>query len=831
MMHIPFIRRQLSRSSKQAAVFVLCVALSLTAITAFSGFSEGVNRSLLDDARRLHAADIIIRTGSPASDSLDREIVRLVSSGGVERAKFYEFYSVVRAVDKTASLLSSVKIVEEGYPLYGEVLLETGRPFREVLAAGRTVVEQTLLDRLGLRAGDGLYVGSQHLTIADTVTSEPDRPVNLFSFGPRVFVADVDRDRLGLMQKGSRVRHVNLLRVSDPSMVDGYAAMLRRAGRDGEERIDTFRTARSRVKRFLDNFLFFLKLVGFFILIVSGFGIQVTLAAFLSGKRPTIAIMRTMGATNRYITQHFMTIVSVLGTAGILLGLLAGYLVQNGLARVLASFLPADTQVAVSWAGVIEGIILGVAVVATFAFLPLYRLRETRPVMILRKDLTGSVKKWPFAVSILVLASFFVGLVFWHMADLRFGLYFLGGIAGLILLVLSVTELLLFMLRRRRIQHLVVRQAVKGLFRQGNATRSVVVTLTASLSVIFAIYLIEQNLDATFVRSYPPNAPNMFFLDIQPAQVEEFSGTIGPGVTIYPVVRARITAIDGETIDRREEGRKRGDNFSRVFNLTYRDHLLESETLETGPSLFRRDWEDVQVSILDMVVDMRPMGIGDRISFNIQGVPLTARVSSIRTQREESLSPYFYFVFQEKVLEDTPQTIFAAMRAAPERVSSLQNRIVSQFPNISVIDVSQTIQVFSKLMRQLSSVVRFFSFLSIGAGILILVSAVFATRAERVVESVYYRVLGAKKPFVFQVFALENVALGLLSSAVALAIAEAGGYLICRYTLDIPYHLFLHAALWMMVGATGLVVGVGALTSRSVLHEKPVVFLREQPDG
>lgn len=828
---LPFIFRQLFRSSKQAIVFIFCVVLSLSAITAFSGFSESVNRSVLGDARKFHAADIIVRSRSTLSDPLDRAMDDLVQKGRVERARYYEFYSVVRAGDDNASVLADVKIVENTYPFYGEVLLKSGRSFHEGLRAGRTIVAQALLDRLGLEVGDKLKVGFSTLVIQDVVTSEPDRPVNLFSFGPRVFVANEDRDALGLIEKGSRVSYVNLLKVSDSSAVNRVADRLKRIAVADRERVDTFQTARSRFKRFVDNFLFFLKLVGFFIMVISGFGIQVTLTAFLNEKKTSIAIMKAMGATNRYITRHFMLIVFILGSTGIVMGLLAGYLVQHGLARALASFLPENMQVSISWIGVVKGVLLGVSVVTMFSFFPLYRLKETRPVMILRRDAAPRGKRWPYMVSGLLFFAFFSGLVFWHMQDVTFGLYFIGNIAGLILMSFLFTHLMLLVLKRIPIRQLAFRQAVKGLFRQGNPTKSIVITLTASLCVIFTIYLMERNLDTSFVQSYPPDAPNLFFLDIQPSQVDDFSKTIGRDITFYPVVRARILSINGVAIDRKKEGQKRRDNFSRIFNLTYRDYLMENERIIAGESLFDKDCAEPEVSILDIVVDMRKMDIGDKILFRIQGVPLEARISSIRTQDMESMSPFFYFVFPEKILKDAPQAIFAAINVEKSRLTSVQNTIVSRFPNISVIDVSETIKTFSDLMKQLSRIIRFFTLLSIAAGVLILISAIFATRAERVIESVYYKVLGAKKRFVFQVFALENMLIGLLSALLALIMSETAAFMICKHMFDISYRFFLPSSLLMMAASVFLIVVIGIVTSKSILDKKPIAFLREQHEA
>jgi len=832
--HILFLIRQLMRSSNQALVFILCVILSIGSITAFSGFSQNVNRVLLKDARKIHAADIIIRSASEISSGLARAINQLVLDGRVKKTRYYRFYSVVRTSEEDKSVLSDVKIVQKGYPFYGEVVLKSGRLFHDVLIPGSVVVAQLLLDRLDVKIGDSLKVGFTTLTIQDVVVSEPDRPVDLFSIGPRIFVADEDRDALGLIRKGSRIRYMTLLKVLHTEKVEEntneIADGLKKMQDPGIESVDTFQTARSRIKRFLDNFLFFLKLVGLFILMIAGFGIQGTLTAFLNEKKNTIAIFKTVGATNRYITIHFMVIVFILGIIGIILGFFTGYIMQHGLALMLDTFLPENLTISLSWTGALEGVFLGLCVISLFAFIPLYRIKDTKPIIILRKEKPNPPQKWPLYLSGFLSLAFFSGLVFWHMKDFRLGLYFIAEISGLILVSFLFATLLLFILKRLHIRSLPLRLAVKSMFRQNSATRPIIITLTASLYVIFTIFLIEENLDAAFIESYPDDAPNMFFVNIQKNQVEEFSKTLDRKVSFYPVVRARVASINDKKIDVQKERKQKRDNFGRTFNLTYREDLLETEELIEGKSLFRNDWEDIQVSILDMVVDMRKMSVGDYIEFKIQGVPLKARISSIRAQKRETLSPFFYFVFPNKALKEAPQTIFTAIKAEPGQIATIQNRVVAKFPNISVIDVSQTAKVFSKMMKQLSKVVRFFSILSIAAGILILVSTIFATRVERIIEAVYYKILGAGKKFVFMVFALENLLIGLLSGFLALIMAQVTSYLITRFGFELSYQPFLLSCFFMLCMTLMTVVIIGVIASRSILNKKPITFLKEQPD-
>jgi putative ABC transport system permease protein len=828
MAHLDIILRQVRRSSRQAILFTLCVALSLMTLAAFGGFALSVHGLLRTDARRLQGADIIIKSYDPLSVSLKGALQQMAAADRIKFVPIHEFHSMVRAENESVSILAALKVVAPGYPFYGAVRLASGRAFNTVLAPGTCIVAQSLLDRMGLKPGNRLKVGHTTLTIADIVTDEPDRPVNFFSFGPRVFAAAADLPSMGLMVTGSRIRRVMLVKVLDPGRIDALAQRLKDAAQPAQERVDTYRTAGTRISRFFDNLFFFMKLVGLFILLMAGLGIQGTLGAMFREKQSTIAIMKTLGATKAYMIRHFAGIVALLGAAGIGLGIVCGLLLQELLARTLAGYLPPGWGRSVSWEGIAEGMALGIGVVGLFSYLPLQYVARLRPMAIFRRQSDQAASKGALLLSGLLTGIFFFGLVLWHMRDVRFGFQFTGGMIAVILAAALPTQLILMGIKRWPLRRLALRQAARGLFRRGNATRSVMITLSASLAVIFANYLIARNLDSTFVQAYPENAPNAFFVDIQASQADAFVRAIGGKVLLYPIVRARLTAVNGQAIDRGKERHKRRDNLARVFNLTYRHTLLQDERIIQGDVLFRPDWPDRQVSVLDTVLDMHPMAIGDTLEFRIQGVPLRVRIASIRTRTEASLNPFFYFVFPESALKDAPQTLFAALKVPAGHLGKLQNRIVARFPNISVIDMTRTIGVFARLMDRLSAIIRSLSLFSIAAGLLILVSAVYATRAERVVEAVYYKILGAGGGFVLKVFALENFLIGLLSGIMALIMAQAGAFWVCHSKLDIRYHPFILSSC-LMIGATVLLVMlVGLAASRSVIKKRPAVYLREQ---
>lgn len=872
MFNIHLIRRQIAGSLHQSVMLVLCIILSMITLVSLGGFRRSVHASFLRDARALHAADIIIHSHVPFSGGLLNALNALEQQKSIEKAYIYEFYSVVQTDRNTRSnsfrsekkdvpmrprrqlhqetaevwsmqtdhrpdtfenqqsLLSDIKVVDLGYPFYGDLELASGSPFNKVLTRGSIVVEQSLLDRLQLKLGDSLRVGSARLTIRDVVLQEPDRPVNFFALGPRVFIASADLPSLDLIGKGSRVDYTILIKVLETAELERIAGQLQAASDKERERVETYRTADSGVKRFFNNFLFFLNLIGIFTLLLAGIGIQSSLSAFLKEQEKTIAIMKAVGSRNRFIIIHYFLVVAVLGLVGTLFGLTASFFIEKIFPDLFRGLIPSNVELTISMGAVTEGCIISSFVVTLFTLLPLYRLKEVKPRSIFGKEdhhPARSPATWFTGSAITI---FFIMMVLWRIRDLKSGSYFVIGVGLLILISFLCSEGILRLTSRLQTKNLILRQSLKGLFRPGNATSPIIVTLTASLTFIFTITLVEKNLDVTFVQSYPPDAPNLYFIDIQPDQKDAFARILDIPATYYPIIRGIITAVNNDPIDRDAERQKRGDNLAREFNITYRDGLLSDERIVAGKTLFHDDWSDMQVSVLDTVVKMRDMKIGDTITFRIQGIPIKARISSIRTRTRASLQPYFYFVFPERVLKNAPQTVFTAVRVDKKQIALLQNRIVARFPNVSVIDVTETVKVFARVMERLTLIVRFFTLFSVAAGILILISSVFATRHTRIQEAVYFTILGARSRFVLSVFAVENFLIGLESGLIAIALSEVGSWIICRHALDVPYNPFVGISLVMIIIPIGLVIAVGLGASLSIVRQRPAAFLREQTE-
>jgi putative ABC transport system permease protein len=672
----------------------------MVTLVSLGGFGESVNNALLQDARQLLTADIVVASGFPFDEALTAELEQLQAEQGVQVARTYEFISIVRVTDGEGSLLTDIKAVEDGYPFYGRVGLSSGRAFGDVLRSGQIIVGQNLLDRLGLQVGDKLHVGETSLTIADVVISEPDQPINLFSLGPRVFVSAQDLPATGLVKLGSRVNYRALLQVADEAKLEQNAERLAGVADSRQVQVDTYRTNQFMAQRFFDHFLTFLSLIGIFTLLLAGIGIQASLGAFIREREGTIAILRTIGATGRYIIYQFFGVTAVLGLFGTLIGLLLGLALQFVYPLIFKPFLPPQVEFVLSLRSIAEGMLLGFVVVTIFTLLPIYQLQGFKPRYIFRKEPNAARPSGVFILAQALILVFLSAMTFRYLQNLTRTLYFALGLLVLVLVIALLARLILALLRRQHFAPLDVRQAVRGMFRPRNATAGVIVTLAASLTVLFTIFLIERNLDASFVSAYPEDAPNVVLLDIQPDQRDGIRARLDDETEFLPLVQARIQSINSEAIDVSDpDGADpmRGPSphgprsLDALIPITYRDTLPPTERLVEGSAMFSPDsLGAAQVSIHENLLEIYPFRLGDRIIFEIQGVPLEAQVTSIRAAQrdQDEFSPSFSFVLREQDLINAPQTIVTTVNLPPAEIAHFQNELVAAFPNVTVIDIT-----------------------------------------------------------------------------------------------------------------------------------------------
>lgn len=837
MLNTRFLMREVYHGGFQVIAFILCVALSVATMSGLNSFKRDVYGSFYREARVLHGGDLIVHSHYPFSDSILKKIEDIASDSSVEKTRTRRLMSMVRSSESEQSLLATLVLVESNYPLYGNIVLDSGRGFDRVLRSGSIVVSKELLSRLQVQIGAKLHIGEGVFEIADTITNDPTQSASFSLLGPRLYISSDDLEQLNLLGSASRVEQEILIKIDDdfsPLELERVTTALNEAALPAQEQVRTARTARSGVKRFFDNMFFFLSFISIFTLLLSGIGMQCSLSAMVQHKRKTIAIIKTTGATNRFIFSHYLVLVLSLAIIGSFLGILAGYVIKLYLPTFLDTILPGNPESSLHLIDVLESLALGLIVTLLFTFFPLSRLSEIRPVALFKYEQRSSGRKLIGRLMFLFGFIFLSLLVIRQLEDIKTGIYVMLVCFSVIVLITLITAVLFKYFKRLNTSNLKLRQALKSLYRPDNTTKPVVVTLACSLTILLTIYLLETNLFTSFITSYPEDAPNLFFLDIQKDQIQTFSETAGRKVQLYPVIRARLVSINAEPINYERERKRKRDSLAREFNLTYRSSLLDDEIISEGGSLFDEQRVNdgvVEVSVLDTIADIGNIERGDLLLFNIQGVMLEANVTSIRSRTKSKLHPFFYFVFSEDVLQSAPQTFFGSMTLEKDTIPSMITRMVTELPNVSAINVSDTAERFGHILRRLAATITFFSIFSIAAGLLIMISGLLATHPARIREASYYKILGADSGFVFWVIIYENVILGLTCALIGMVCANTAAWLLCRYLFEISYTIPFSNLLLIFAATILLVTTIGVAGSFKVVYRRPIDFLRMEESG
>ncbi|NUQ12521.1 MAG: FtsX-like permease family protein, partial [Gemmatimonadaceae bacterium] len=441
----------------------------------------------------------------------------------------------------------------------------------------------------------------------------------------------------------------------------------------------------------------------------------------------------------------------------------------------------------------------------------------------------------------LLVALSVVGLSATRAEDLEEILAFSGGVA-LSLLALTASAVMLSVLARSALRAgwpYVVRQGVANLYRPGNQTRSVVLSLGFGAFLITTLYLVQSNLLATFRQAEFNARGNLVFFDIQDDQIPGVDSIVAAQGHEYvervPIVTMRVAAINGQTVaDILADSTRRRDGtwaFRREYRSTYRDRVTDTERVLAGTWFGERPTPPGgtrQVSLETEVASSLGVALGDTITWNVQGLDVPTVVTSLREVNWQRFELNFFAVFEPAALEPAPKT-FAALVAAPDdsAIVALQRDIVRRYPNVASLDLSIVRRTVADISRRATTAIRFLAIFSLAMGVPVLFSAVSATRRDRVREGVLLKTLGATRRQITRILFSEYALLGLLGSLAGMLLSFGGAWLLLRHVFERPFEPAVAEAGAIAALMMGLTVTIGLLAGRDVFRETPMAALRD----
>jgi len=433
-----------------------------------------------------------------------------------------------------------------------------------------------------------------------------------------------------------------------------------------------------------------------------------------------------------------------------------------------------------------------------------------------------------------------VGVAAWQAGSLRVGLMLSAGFVATALVLHGAGVVLIWAVQPLRFpRSFALRQAVLHVVRPGNQTRVILLAVGLGSFFILGVRSLQADLLRDFAVQIGPTAPDMFLIDIQPAQRAALSAYLdsqngdAPPPTTIPVLRARVTGVKGRelTLDSYEQVRGRS-GLSREFTITYRPELERNEKVVQGA------WWDAatpaaepEVSIEEGFLRTTRLNVGDQMTFDVLGRTITARVASIRrVDWQDFRAGGFMFVFRPGVFDAAPHTFIASFKGPSDADvrARMQAGLVARFPNVSVIDLREILQTVSGIVNNVTTAVTVVGSLVLLSGALILVGAVSMTKFRRVYEAAILKTLGASSRLIAAMLVLEYGVLGAIAGTVGALGAIALSWAVATYALELAWTPAILLTVSGIVVTSIFVAVVGVVASWDVLRHKPLSTLRAE---
>lgn len=840
--------RESRTARRRLLIYMSSISLGVAALVAIDSFSANIIQSVKDQSRSLMGGDVSFNSSKPIPPAVD-SLFDSLTRHGLSFARVTTFPSMAVVPRTSGTRFAQVRGVTDNYPFYGGVVTEPAGRWPLLRQGANAIVDPSLLTSLNARVGDTLRLGFGTFTIVATIKDVPGAAGIAEMLGPRIFIPARYVAETQLLVFGSTAERTVLAKLPTGVDPDKFVKPFKKRVEDQQVRIRTVTQTEMATEDAIENLSNFIGIVGLVALLLGGIGVASGVRAFVARKIDTVAVLRCLGASSAQVLSIYVVQAAAMGLVGAAAGAALGVAVQFLLPHALTDFLPIDVNVTLVPSAVLTGLAVGGWIALIFALRPLLALRNVSPLQTLRRDTDAEVlrMRWTDAPRIVVNAAMVLSVVGIALsrAQTTRQAFAMSAATGFAIFALAASAGFLSWAARKGLRTrwpYVVRQGVANLYRPGNQTRAVTLALGFGAFLVSTLYLVQNNILRRFTTAAAESRGNVVFFDVQQDQAAGLDSIVRGGghdvVQLAPVITMRIAAINGKRVTdmkpvtRGQPGGRASWALRREFRSTYRDKPAASETIVAGKwfgdSALKAPRDTGEISLEEGIAKELNVKLGDVISWNVQGVEIPTRITSLRKVVWTRFEPNFFVVFAPLVLKGAPnQYVLLAQVKDPAAVALLQRAVVNRFPNVSSIDLTAIKRTVDKIVGKVSLAIRFMALFSLAVAVPVLFSAVSATRRERVREGVLLKTLGATRGQIARILLAEYSLLGLMGGLTGMLLSLAGGWAVVRYMFKTPFTPAILPVAGIAAVIVALTLLIGLLAGRDVFRETPIAALRD----
>lgn len=821
------------KSRSKLFLFSLSIVLGTAAYVAIEGFQNNIKDNISGEAKELLGADFQLWSHQPFNDSTQIYLDSLEAEEAQE-----QFFSSMITLPEGDVRLAQIHAVQGGYPFYGNFETTPESAATTFKSKRAVLVDETLMLQYQLQVGDSIKIGNSYFILEGELNKVPRQASATSIFAPAVYIplqhlADTD-----LIKEGSRVIYYTYLKLKNPALIPATYDRLKEPLDLQNVEIDSYQTRQKRFGKAFGLLGNYLNLIAFVALLLGGLGISGAVQTFTKQLRSQIATLKCLGVSGNKIVYIFALQLFTVSVIGAISGIILGTGIQVYLPSLFKDFIPVSVDFEISYAAMLKGGVLSCLLALFFSLPVLIQTKYFTALEAIQNRSNSSTTNQKLVKLFYGVLFLFIYLFCWlQLGSALQSLIFCIGL-GILLLILWLSSSAVLKFARGYSKSklaFIIRQGISNLHRPNNQTALMVISLGLGITIIATLFNVQQFLVSELSIQNSPDRPNLILFDIRKEQrnkVQSLMDSLKVEVKEEtPVVAMRLEAIKGMRKKEISEIEEIPDHImDREYRTTFRDYLTDSEVIAEGewiPEI--KDQNNFSVSISQNLAQDMKAKVGDRLTFNIQGLRYDVKISSIRKVKWASFNTNFTVVFPKGFLEKAPQVLAFTAKAPDNKTKAqFQRQLVGKFPNISSLDLDRVIDSLGEVIDKIIVAIQFLAYFSLITGIVVLISSINNTRLLRLNENALFRTIGATSKVLNRINLTEFILLGFIASFLAVLLSMLVSWLLGLFAFNIAYQpsALINGSIFL-IGVI-LISLTGFFSNRINKAKSPLDTLREE---
>ncbi|MFN8670653.1 MAG: FtsX-like permease family protein [Candidatus Sericytochromatia bacterium] len=817
------IYKQIFKRDKEKLILsFLSLFIGAFVISVILGLVSSVKNYVNNQSKELIGGDIVLQQSFPIDYKNYKHI---------KEAKNIEISEKIQTIVSTANIknefisLGSIRVIENNYPLYGN--LDTQNNSGNFPKENEVFAEKTFFEKTNLKIGDFIFIGKGKFLLKDMIINEPDKFGSDFSFAPKILMNLKSFEKTQIDKSVSRISYYVMIKDKQKFFTKEKLEELEKDFKIQGVRVTTALKGPTQLVNIIEaweRFFITISVLTMFLIMVN---IRVNLIYIINYFTKTIAVFRTLGMSKNAIIKIFslllFTISLSAGVVGNIIGNLAIYGILPNIEKILSVNLPLPS--------IIDSFFIAVPLTVILCFLAsiqaFNKILEIEPKIILSQPINAIIRKKSILneiiTSLIIAFGLFIG-IYYLTENLFSALISVTTVSILFTVFILLVKFLISTLYKNRYKfNFSARSIINFVKNQGLIGETAIASLTLALSGIFLISLIQTNIEGNLQGPLKNKIPNLYIIDIQEDQVIDIKKYF-KNINLFPNVRGRFMKLDDKNLQTSNE--KLDPELTREFNLTYRSDLIKGEKLYSGE--WHGNNQKMSVSVEKRFAERAKIKLGSKVEFMILGIPISAKVTSIRTVDSSQGLPFFFFVFSPDVLQDAPRAYFAYTNIDNKKLPQIQTDLIRKFPNLFLIPTGEVIKTIQSITDLILFSVTIVSFPALILGMILICSMLVSSAQERFKELLLFKVFGSEQKQIFNLYLYESTFFIIFSAIFATIFSLALTFILNKYFFNFDNFYLNYQILFMVFAILVFSVLFTIYLIKKMFVKTPSMLFREQ---